>query len=143
MAADPLTRATFEIINDPEASGSISITGLPEGASLELAPGQALVSPAGATPAPRTQEIIKLLPLKPPIKTALAGEPATLTAEELENAQPDEPLIVETIGRRLDLRNLTPVARQAVENERSLVVLARARKQATGSARRATRRRAT
>jgi hypothetical protein len=126
MPADPLTLAKLQILNVSGARSSpISVIGFPNDESTELAPGEAITSLAGEEPVPRS-EIIRPLPLKPPIKTALTGDPALrLSRAELEAVPPEDPVIVATVGHELRLSAFRDVARQAVESNKSLVIVAR------------------
>ncbi len=125
MLDDPLKRAEIEVIAGERA---VEVAGLADGATVELPPKRRLKLPAGAPPAPVPAiEVDTPRPLSTPARAARRVEvEVELISEDLIASLPRGRPIVYTIANaeRVDLRHFRPVAAQAADHGRPLVIIA-------------------
>jgi hypothetical protein len=142
VSDSPLRRAEVHVIASARAPSPVEVTGLPDGPSVDLKPGETMILP-GAEPQTMPRRIFKLPPtprrtfeppLTPrpiftppitpqPIKMLLEHEHSIrLTDAELAELGPDAPIVIGTRSRVVELAAFEEVAEQAADAHHVLIV---------------------
>jgi hypothetical protein len=125
VAISPLARAEIQIISASEPDASpVRIMGLAEERSMEVPPGESILLPADEAPTPAPTIFIPP-PVGSPIRAELAfDKPIRLTERELADLEPGASLLLTTHATTVDLHALEPIAEQAADDGRRLIVVA-------------------